>query len=151
MVSCPKFDIPHADANCPLPQDRKVDYLSLGGQRFAAVFFWQGLSFFGDSRFCQNSGPSNFTWTANKLTVTFVSNKAEEGGGAECNIACSDFTEQATASKPSTCFACNGLAALLEETKSSCFAAFSEPQPVIEAPADCEIFVHGHNKGESTL
>ena len=45
VVSCPKFDIPHEDATCPLPQDEKVDYLSLGGQRFARALVLFSLGF----------------------------------------------------------------------------------------------------------
>ena len=49
-------------------------------------------------RFCQKSGPKNFSSSVDRLTVTFRSNMIEEGEGAECSIACSDLTptEQAT-------------------------------------------------------
>ena len=62
------------------------------------------------SRFCQNTGPSNFTSRANKLVLRFRTTRRDHGHdhdhdtdhehdqghghgeGAECTIACSDFT-----------------------------------------------------------
>ena len=53
-------------------------------------------------RFCQNNGPSNFTVRANKLVLQFRSNRRVHGEGAECTIACSDFTPRAE-TNPVTC------------------------------------------------
>jgi len=71
VVSCPKFDIAHPNTNC---KGKGGDFLAIGKKRF-----------------CQNKGPTNFTSTAYKLTVSFNSHKKVEGKGAECTIACSDL------------------------------------------------------------
>ena len=46
-------------------------------------------------RFCQNNGPNNFSFSGNRLTVTFSSNRAVEGEGAECTIACTNLAPPA--------------------------------------------------------
>ena len=52
------------------------------------------------SRFCKNNGPSNYTSRASKLILQFKSNKKVYGRGAECTIACSDFTPKAETYPP---------------------------------------------------
>ena len=52
------------------------------------------------SRFCQNNGPSNYRSRASKLILEFRSNKRVHGRGAECTIACSDFTPTAETNPP---------------------------------------------------
>ena len=52
------------------------------------------------SRFCQNTGPSNYRSRASKLILQFQSNKKVHGRGAECTIACSDFTPTADTNPP---------------------------------------------------
>ena len=49
-------------------------------------------------RFCQKSGPNNFSTSSDKLLVGFRSNKKVEAEGAECTIACSDKTPAKTSS-----------------------------------------------------
>jgi len=66
-----RFDIAHPKANC---KGKGGDFLAIGKKRF-----------------CQNKGPTNFTSTTGKLTVSFNANKKVEGEGAECTIACSDL------------------------------------------------------------
>ena len=52
-------------------------------------------------RFCQKSGPNNFSTSSDKLLVGFRSNKKVEAEGAECTIACSDKTPAKTS--PGVC------------------------------------------------
>jgi len=103
VVSCPIFDVPHAQETCIGPPD----YLLLGNQRF-----------------CQKSGPKNFSSSSSKLTLGFVSNRVFEGEGAECSIACSDVPP---AANEDTCFDCGGLARELEQIKQICQQAPSHP------------------------
>ena len=121
-MSCPKFDVAHPRANC---RPNNGDFLSLGSRRLQLqcplVDGWCSCTF--PLRFCQNNGPSNFTVRANKLLLQFRSNRRvhgkgadctiffiiifylfiySPGEGAECTIACSDFTPRAE-TNPVTC------------------------------------------------
>ena len=63
--------------------------------------FWLRAIYF-PPRFCKNTGPSNFTFRANKLILQFRSNRRVHGEGAECTIACSDFIPRPE-TNPVTC------------------------------------------------
>ena len=102
VVTCPKFDLAHSKAHC---KGRKGDFLSLGNQRFEAILITPVCRLTvicGFPRFCRNSGPNNFNFSGNRLTVTFRSNSSVEGEGAECTIACSDLAPAANTS-PGIC------------------------------------------------
>ena len=88
VVSCPEFDVAHSRANC---RSNNGDFLSLGKQRLQRHYPLVIVTLFL-SRFCQNTGPSNYRSRASKLILEFRSNKRVHGRGAECTIACSDFT-----------------------------------------------------------
>ena len=100
VVSCPTFDVAH-----PRPREnckgKKGDYLTIGKKRFGTVFevekiraVWR-LFFnfnFAFTRFCGTKGPEEFTSKSKGLAVAFKSDKKGNKKGAECMIACSDFT-----------------------------------------------------------
>ena len=108
VVSCPQFDVSHPRANCS-GRPNSGDFLSLGDRRLQKTVMVE-LGHTCLSRFCQNTGPSNFTSRANKLVLRFRTTRRDHGHdhdndndhehdqghghgeGAECTIACSDFT-----------------------------------------------------------
>ena len=142
LVSCPIFDLPHAKENCRGPPD----YLLLGNQRWSPAHFIlkRQILYFASRRFCQKSGPQNFSSSSSKLTLSFVSNNAFEGEGAECSIACSDTASPA---KEDTCFDCEGIVRELEQIKQICQGpthptAGLPSQPPTPQYVTCFIFWH---------
>ena len=99
VMSCPKFDVAHPRANC---RPNNGDYLSLGSRRLQHECVLVESYLRSPPRFCKNTGPSNFTFRANKLIVQFRSNRRVHGEGAECTVACSDFVPTAE-TNPVTC------------------------------------------------
>ena len=143
MVSCPIFDVPHAKETCRGPPDYLslgnqrwvADFTFKGGQKSDCLLtcvpilirkylsllsydkmFLKGNQCLACRRFCQKSGPVNFTSTLSKLALSFVSNKNFEGEGAECTIACSDVSQ----TNEGTCFDCEGIIRELQQIKQIC-------------------------------
>lgn len=75
-MTCSTFDVAHPKDSC---KGNRGDYLSIGKKRF-----------------CANKGPDGYTSKVKTLAVTFKSDKNGNGRGAECTIACTDFTPTAT-------------------------------------------------------
>ena len=74
-------------------------------QRFLQLWRASRLksNYFAFTRFCGTKGPDGFTSKSKALSVTFKSDKKGNSQGAECTVACSDFTPS-SGQRNSCCF-----------------------------------------------
>ena len=108
VMFCPTFDVVHPRRDC---KGKKGDTLSIGKKRFeklhssgyGSLWVWVyvgvGVVLCGDifncfafPRFCGKNGPDRLPIKGKSAAVVFKSDKKGNGGGADCTIACSDFS-----------------------------------------------------------
>ena len=104
VMSCPTFDVVHPRRDC---KGKKGDTLSIGKKRFKKLhssgcgcgsmwvwvwFYVDTFNYFAFPRFCGKNGPDRLPIKGKSAAVVFKSDKKGNGGGADCTIACSDFS-----------------------------------------------------------